>query len=66
MHLEGHHLSPNYERHVGRKKLFLFGLAAACLLTGIFSVSRGAVSIPIADVVALFSEAGRGSGASSC
>ncbi len=51
MHLEGHGLSPDYERHVGRKRIFLFGLAAACLVMGIFSVSRGAVSIPVADVV---------------
>jgi len=51
VHLEGHGLSPDYERHVGRKRIFLFGLAAACLVMGIFSVSRGAVSIPVADVV---------------
>ncbi len=51
MHLEGHALSPNYERHVRRKRLFLLGLAGACLLMVVFSVSRGAVSIPVADVV---------------
>ncbi|WP_367341205.1 iron chelate uptake ABC transporter family permease subunit, partial [Aminivibrio sp.] len=51
MHLEGHALSPDYERHVGRKRLFLLGMAGACLLMMVFSVSRGAVSIPVADVV---------------
>jgi iron complex transport system permease protein len=51
VHLEGHALSPNYERHVRRKRLFLLGLAGACLLMVVFSVSRGAVSIPVADVV---------------
>ncbi len=51
MHLEGRHISPAYEHHVQRKGLFLFGLAAACALMVVFSISRGAVSIPPLDVV---------------
>lgn len=52
MHLEGRTLSPGYARHIRRKGLFLAGLAAACVLLAVFSISRGAVFIPVKEVAA--------------
>ncbi len=51
MHLEGHTLSPEYERHLWKKRIFLVLLGGACLVLLIFSIAKGAVSIPPLEVV---------------
>ena len=55
-------ISPLYERHIGRKKFFLAGLAGACVLLTIFSISRGAVYIPPLEVVRALFGGGEGKG----
>ena len=52
MRLEGCSLASGYADHIRRKRLFLAGLGAACVLLAVFSISRGAVSIPMKDVAA--------------
>jgi iron complex transport system permease protein len=51
MHLEGHLLSPAYEKHLWKKRFFLLFLAGTSLLLLVFSIAKGAVSIPPGEVV---------------
>ncbi len=44
-------LNAAYGRHARRKTFFLLGLGVACMLMMVFSISRGAVSIPPLEVV---------------
>ncbi len=51
MHLEGHSLSPEYEKHLWKKRFFLLFLALLSLGILIFSIATGAVSIPPLEVL---------------
>lgn len=51
MHLEGGRPPAGYDRHIGRKRLFLVALGALCALAFVLSISWGAVSIPPLEVV---------------
>ncbi len=51
MHLEGYSLSPEYERHLWKKRFSLILLCGASLIVLIFSIATGAVSIPPLEVV---------------